>query len=415
MAGQVLEPSKFTCRMLFNFNVYSSLLLIGVVQGAVYSLLLFLRGRKEGAHADYWMAGLLLFLSVFVSQWMLGFAGWYDSHDWHTTLMFYLPFSPPFLLGPVFYCYFLSLTNARFKARQHWKHFIPAAFFILRYAVIAIYDLVFWNGFQGLELPFFFHTRGPWAEYFDSLDVWWYNLLGPLSQIHLIGYLAATIVLFQRYKAYLVANFSNTEPLQFRWLNFIIIILGITFTVSLLGRVASLFVELSYIQAWYYYFVVSVAIFVLSIQAYRQSTRSLLQLDFLPDSAPFTITEPGASTDNNAAAPEMEQFRRRLDVLMATERPYLDPDLNIRQLAERLNTNTSYLSRLINGNYGQNFNDFINGYRVRAFEEKLRAGEHQHYTFLSLALDCGFNSKATFNRAFRKYTGKSPGEYVSER
>ncbi|MCB0564549.1 MAG: helix-turn-helix transcriptional regulator [Phaeodactylibacter sp.] len=403
--------------MLFQFNVFSSLLLIGVTQGIVYSLLLLVRGRQEGARADYWMAGLLLLLSLFVSQWMLGFAGWYDSHDWHTTLMFYLPFSPPFLLGPVFYCYFLSLTNARFQARKYWKHFIPAAFFLLQHAVIAVHDLLAWNVFQKKELPFFYNTRGPWAEYMDNLDTWWYNLLGQFSQLHLIAYLVATIYLYRRYKKYLVANFSNTEPLQFRWLNFIIIILGITFAVSLAGRVASMFVDLSYVQAWYYYFVTSAAIFVLSIQAYRQSTRSLLQLDFLPEASRQAAPSPVAGTEEPTASspldPELEQLRRRLDGLMAAERPYLDPDLNIRQLAERLNTNTAYLSRVINNGYGLNFNDFINGYRVRALVGKLGDGEHQHYTFLSLALDCGFNSKATFNRAFRKHTGKSPGEYVA--
>ena len=398
--------------MLFEFNLYSSLLLIGVVQGIVYGILLVARGRKEGARADYWMAGLLLLLALFVSQWMLGFAGWYDSHDWHTTIMFYLPFSPPFLLGPAFFCYFLSLANAHFQLRKYWKHFIPAAFFLLLDTVVAARDLLIWTIFQGKELPFFHNTRGPWAEYLDNLDEWWYNLLGPLSQLHLIAYLMATIYLYRRYKKYLVANFSNPEPLQFRWLNFIIIILGATFAVSLAGRVASMFVEMSYIQAWYYYFVVSVAIFVLSIQAYRQSTRNLLQLDFLPDAGPPPTVEAGEPAAPNTPDSDLEQLRRRLDGLMAAERPYLDPDLNIRQLAERLNSNTTYLSRVINGSYGQNFNDFINGYRVRAFEEKLRAGEHQKYTFLSLALDCGFNSKATFNRAFRKHTGKSPGEYV---
>lgn len=401
--------------MYFEFNIYSSLLLIGVVQGLVYSLLLLARGRKEGARADYWMAGLLALLSLFVSQWMLGFAGWYDSHDWRTTFMFYLPFNPPFLLGPVFYCYFLALTNARFQARKYWKHFILAGVFLLQDAAIATYDLLIWHGLQGKELAYFYHTRGPWSEFMNNLDEWWYNLLGPLSKLHLIAYLIATVLLYRSYKNYLVANFSNAESLRFRWLNLIIIILGASFVVSLVGSVASIFVDMSYIEAWYFYFVVSVSIFVLSIQAYRQSTRSLLQLTFEPEKAPegeaLLPAEPAAP---DGLEPELEQLRRRLEGLMAAERPYLDPDLNIRQLAERLNSNTAYLSRVINTGYGLNFNDFINGYRVRALEARLRAGDHHHYTFLSLALDCGFNSKATFNRAFRKHTGKSPGEFVAQ-
>lgn len=400
--------------MFFEFNIYSSLLLIGVVQGLVYSLLLLARGRREGARADYWMAGLLALLSLFVSQWMLGFAGWYDSHDWHTTFMFYLPFSPPFLLGPIFYCYFLSLANAGFQARKYWKHFIPAGIFLLQDVAVAVHDLLIWRVFRGKELAFFHKTRGPWSEFMNNLDEWWYNLLGPLSELHLIAYLIATIMLYRSYKKYLVANFSNIEPLRFRWLNLIIIILGVSFVVSLVGSVASVFIDLSYIEAWYFYFVVSVSIFVLSIQAYRQPTHSLLQLTFEPEGGSPMPAETIGLSAPDGLDPELEQLRLRLESMMAAERPYLDPDLNIRQLAGRLNSNTAYLSRVINVGYGLNFNDFINGYRVRAIEERLRAGDHRHYTFLSLALDCGFNSKATFNRAFRKHTGKSPGEFVAE-
>ena len=59
-----------------------------------------------------------------------------------------------------------------------------------------------------------------------------------------------------------------------------------------------------------------------------------------------------------------------------------------------------------------NFNDFINNYRIEAVKENLKKGEHKKTTLLGIAFDCGFNSKATFNRAFKKSTGLSPKDYL---
>jgi AraC-like DNA-binding protein len=83
-------------------------------------------------------------------------------------------------------------------------------------------------------------------------------------------------------------------------------------------------------------------------------------------------------------------------------------------MARKLDTNVSVLSRAINQCFKQNFNDFINQRRIEAVKEKLKAGELQRQTLLGIAFDCGFNSKATFNRAFKKMTGVSPKEWLRQ-
>jgi AraC-like DNA-binding protein len=82
-------------------------------------------------------------------------------------------------------------------------------------------------------------------------------------------------------------------------------------------------------------------------------------------------------------------------------------------VAKQLNTNPSIISKVINQGFQLNFNDFINTYRIKAVKEKLHAGEQKTQTLLGIAFDCGFNSKATFNRAFKKETGVSPKEWLS--
>jgi len=113
-----------------------------------------------------------------------------------------------------------------------------------------------------------------------------------------------------------------------------------------------------------------------------------------------------------AAAPPKERYEQSGTMAMETERLFLDPTLQLRSVAERLGVNANQLSEAVNDGSGQNFNDFLNGYRVAAVRKRFDAGDHDQLTFLAIAYECGFNSKASFNRAFRKHTGMTPSAYV---
>jgi len=87
--------------VLFEFKAYSALLLPFVVPGLALAGHLFVRATRTSTLADG-LLGLLLLLNVLpVAQWMLGFAGWYDSHDAYSTAMFYVPWRPWLAWGPV--------------------------------------------------------------------------------------------------------------------------------------------------------------------------------------------------------------------------------------------------------------------------------------------------------------------------
>lgn len=93
----------------------------------------------------------------------------------------------------------------------------------------------------------------------------------------------------------------------------------------------------------------------------------------------------------------------KIENLFNSQRVFLEPELTLSELAIKLKTNTSLLSAAINQGFGKNFNDFVNQYRIREFQKQLQNPENQNYTKLAIALDCGFNSKATFNRALKKF------------
>lgn len=97
--------------------------------------------------------------------------------------------------------------------------------------------------------------------------------------------------------------------------------------------------------------------------------------------------------------------------MMETSKPYTDPNLSLAQFSKMINSKSYIVSKVLNDTYGKSFRDFINEYRVRDFIQAVNGKRDKNQTFLYLAFDVGFNSKSTFNLAFKKVTGLSPSEY----
>lgn len=396
--------------MLFEFGQQSSLLLLGFLHGMVFFILLLKRGIEESSLADKLLAALLFILCLHISQYMLGFGGWYDSHDSHSTFMFYFPFHNSLFFGPFIYFYFLSISNQRFKLeRKHWLHFLPGISMILVFAFMYVSEVLIGYHIQGKELPLHFGTQGTMAKYYQDHIAGFYYDLGYVS---MFIYLALTILIYRNYRNYINENFSNTEIIKFSWLRNILYASIALITFGFVNDlVDKYFVDMNYAQYWFSYFVVAVFIYVISIAGYMGTKQLPNNLNFVPPSAPTVGTPKNHPAKETEDIPQLEHWKEKLTTLMK-QGVFLDPGLSLQDLATQLHTNSSVLSKSINSGFGMNFNDFINSHRVEAIKDKLRAGEHQQLTLTSIAYDCGFNSKATFNRAFKKFTGQSPREFL---
>ena len=120
---------------------------------------------------------------------------------------------------------------------------------------------------------------------------------------------------------------------------------------------------------------------------------------------------PKYATSNLTTIQRTEIFEH-LEKLVTAEKLYTYTDLNIGMVAKRLGHNANRVSESINAIANCNFNDYINQKRIAAFKTKIEQGEHQQKTLLSLAFECGFNSKTSFNRAFKKLTDLTPTQYI---
>ena len=93
---------------------------------------------------------------------------------------------------------------------------------------------------------------------------------------------------------------------------------------------------------------------------------------------------------------------------------YLEPDLSMNTLSDALYMSTSHMSKLVNSYSNFNFSDYINSLRVEQSKKLLADPTFNHYTNVSIGLECGFNSRSTFYSAFKKFTSKTPTQYIRD-
>lgn len=105
-------------------------------------------------------------------------------------------------------------------------------------------------------------------------------------------------------------------------------------------------------------------------------------------------------------------YKKKLLRYVEAEEVFLNPDLSLRTLAEQVNIHPNQLSWLLNDSIGQNFNEFINHYRVEVFKRLAQDPSKSHLTILGLAYESGFNSKTVFNTYFKKETGLTPSQFI---
>ncbi len=407
--------------MRFEFGFYSSLLLIFFVHGLVYALLLFRKGVKNESASDKWLALFLLLCVLFIAPWMLGFGGWYDNQPYRD-ILFYTPLQHLYFIGPVIFFYVQSLLNPSFKfGKKEWLHLLPGILYLLYTAVIVVTDKI-------ILKEYYFLADGMDKD-FDG----WHQKSGLISMIF---YFVISLRYYQLYKKLIVQVISYADVVLFKWVkNFLFAFLLMQLLQVVFYILSFVFPALdSYIGTWWFFFSFAVIFYYIAITGYSNSIEtkvpfklnlltykpSLLLQNFYTqkntnnfiEDAEFIEIETG-ETENKTDINLLAEWKQKITVLMETEKNYEDPELSLTQVAKLLKTNPSLLSKIINQGFQLNFNDFINNYRITAVKEKLQAGEQKTQTLLGIAYDCGFNSKATFNRAFKKATGQSPKEWLN--
>ena len=387
--------------MFPDFNIYSTPLLILVFQGLIFVGLLFSRYIKKRNISDLLIALILLIICYEQTCYTVGFMGWYNVFK--NTKINYFLIDMGMAIAPLIYLYIKSITTSNFKfnKKELW-HFAPIFLFIIFRFFIYFYDSL---------QPGFNETQNGILKL--SIDE---KIIAPIhmfvSFAQMLLYLAFTFQLFYNYRKRITAYFSNTYKLELNWiLTFLIVFTTLFLYSSLQSIVGSLIIELNYQQRWWLNIFMALVVLFVGVKGYFTDTTKLNRLSFSfspnPDSIPQLKKE--VEKEEQISKDDIE----KLSNFMETQKPFLNPDLNLSDLAEDLKMSRAQLSQVINLGFHKNFNDFINEYRVNTFKKKLKSGAHKQLSLLGIAYDCGFNSKATFNRVFKKITHTSPSQFLN--
>lgn len=117
---------------------------------------------------------------------------------------------------------------------------------------------------------------------------------------------------------------------------------------------------------------------------------------------------------NKVSPEECKRLFKLLEAVMQQKKPYKNPALKIADLADLIGTSSHVLSYLFNQYLNRNFYDYVNDYRVAEFKQLIAKEEYARYTLSALAEHCGFSSRASFFRHFKKMTGVTPNEYIKQ-
>lgn len=337
---------------------------------------LLLISKKNKADSDkiltLWMFLILLHLFLFYIH--------YTGDIYNFPFLLGLGFPFPLLQG-VFLFYYVSFVTNQLPKKKGllFLHLIPA--FLMYLYMIPFFLL------SNEEKIGVYMNRGAGWELFNTISIWAISISG-------LVYVIWSEVLLRMHRNNIEDRFSNLEKVNLRWLQILTYGMGgIWFLIIFIGGDALIFSG------------VVVFVFLIGFFGVRQAD--------IFSHGPSAPEEKEKYQKSGLTEEAAAGLHRELKRLMAEEGLYKRTDLSITDISSRLGVHQNHLSQVINQIEKVNFYDFVNTYRIEEFKRLISIPKNQQLTLLSLAFDCGFNSKTSFNRCFKKATGQTPSQYFT--
>lgn len=368
--------------------------LLGAVQSFFFGVLLLDKGNSRLPPKL-----LLLFFSI------MGFV-LFEHYLFQRQVIFEYPhlmgltYTFPIILGPILFFYTKTLVNENnaISFRDSSLHAIPFLFI----TTFLIYDFYFLSPQEKL-IYYEKETQGDTSS-FIYITEFFINFSIPFYSI-------VSLLLLKKHLKQIKLSFSNTKNIDLHWLKIVLIcMVFVSFVSVLMGLLSDYFNFISFEDGDnLMYITLTVIIYFLGYYGIKQ--KPILSIDNPILQNESTPTQKSKYATSSLKDVEKEILTQRLTKSMENEKPYLNENLTLKELADKLETSPNNLSQIINEKFNKNFYEFINEYRINKVKSLLIDPEYSHYSMLGIAFECGFNSKSTFNSVFKQFTGKTPTEF----
>ena len=381
----------------------SELYLIGFVQAVFFSALILAKKNKD--LKDFFLTFFILIMGFNLLFLYASETEFYKNNP----LLILFDFAYWTLIGPALYLYiYLTVSIDKKLKIKHLLHLLPAIAVFISYTDYIIN-----------------------IDYYKTSE-YQYNLLSNIGYFVLMYntpvYYILSVIKLRKHKKSIKDYYSYKDKVDLKWLYFLTNGFAF-FLIFLLGSGILkdyLNVDFSFNIGQYTWLIMIVYIFGIGFFGYKQKgifsdfdnprmnngsnmNKKLLSVSVI--SGEIVTNKKNQYQKSGLSTSESKEILEHLINYMTEKKPFLDWELNLKVLADYLNTTTHKLSQAINENLEQSFYEFINKYRVEEVKRLLSEPKNSTYKIISLAYDTGFNSKSSFYTVFKKYTNKSPIEY----
>jgi AraC-like DNA-binding protein len=374
---------------------------VGALQGFLLTCVLLTRRKNRTAHRL--LAALMAAFTIYLASGVYYSAGLVRSFP-H---FFGISYQMPWVFGPLVYLYAVAASDRSWRFRKETLiHFVPVTI-----NVIATMPYYLMSGAEKLAL----------LERWVAGDVpRQLAFLDPFKYVLGLSYSIATIVFLRRHRRLVENSYSNTERVNLRWL---LLLTASSFGIWLLATTLRVAEVQTGLRDAHISLAMAVLVYAIGYMGLRQPEVFRYETAEypIPKLANAELPSPPPPDERATAEPryersglgdaEAQKLKAKLLAVMEDRRPWLDSELTLADLATLLNTTPHKLSEVLNAEIGQTFYDFVNGYRVREVQRRIKAGEARALKMLALAMDAGFASKSTFNEAFKKHTSQTPSGF----
>jgi len=346
--------------------------------------------HKEFKYRNRLLASLLIISGFHFTYLMLLDLNLDNRFPW----LLWFPYSFLTATGPLLYFYTYSFIHPNFKiTSKDRRHFIPVV----------------------LELIVQLFQIG-WAIRLDELyyNVFSDRIISPLiylfASISLFYYLRKTGLIIHGHEKALVQQFSEIEKRTLKWLKDLLGYYRLSWLVWILFSVVFLILFRMQFQN---ILIVSITYLLLIFLVYLTWWMGLNGL--LKASSMKSVGLVGKVSSSSYGHISMEEISALVEAIkseMEEQKLYLKASLSLKDLANVLSKDPNLISFVLNRHIGKTFYEMVNSYRIEAVKVRLLEGDIEQFTLLAIALECGFNSKTSFNRVFKETTGVTPRQYM---
>ena len=369
------------------FTLFDLLVIIGISQGLLTGYLLLLSKQSRNRNR---ILALVLFVFILLSCKIL----LHTLALWNTHTFRYFPLAVDLAIQPLVYLSICASVNPHYRLRQkELLHFIPMLLFLVH--AIIVYGKVQSTPVMSekdlIAEALHFNDVKSVEDFLSVLSAWIYGAL--------------SYVLIRNYRKWLNNNIGDMTYPTYTWLRNVLLLFGfLMLTLSINLILDSFGFGLYNFYHWQlFYLIIAVIIYYIGIQGY-----------YSQQPAPVTAVknESVAPANISYEAGSINLVKEKILDALEKKKLYRDPEISLMKLSEAIDISPGIASYVINTIIGKNFRNLINDYRIAEVKAKLSDPNFRHLSILGIALDCGFNSEASFYRVFKKATGMSPKEFI---